>query len=242
MGITQLAATSDGLFLVSASIDGSLRVWDIAKFEEIRKLEGHDKQVFGLQMLKNNRHVVSVGRDGFAIQWDLNTGSILSKIRAHSGLSWAVAASPDGRFIISSGSDERARVWHLPSGDRIGAEIKDNDEPKPWLISSHPGAKLFPKCAKCHALTKEGIRRSGPHFSNLFGRKAGSVEDYKYSKALVDVDFAWDEQSLFDLFDKGPDKYLPGTKMPVQRVTDKAQLRELIAYLKELTAQPKAAN
>ena len=33
----------------------------------------------------------------------------------------------------------------------------------------------------------------------------------------------------------GPDVMLPGTKMPVQRISDSDQLRQLIAYLKQAT-------
>ena len=35
---------------------------------------------------------------------------------------------------------------------------------------------------------------------------------------------------------KGPDKFLPGTKMPVQRVTDSKELMQLVDYLKTVTA------
>ncbi len=242
MGITQMAAARHGTQLISASIDGSLRIWDAESFKELSKLEGHNKQVFGVRLVGKNQQAVSVGRDGFIIHWDLETGQIIRKIRAHEKTAWAVAVSPDGRFVVSSGSDERARVWHLESGDRIGAEVGEADEPKPWLTSDHPGAKLYLKCARCHSLSAEGVRRSGPHFANLLGRKAGSLENYKYSKALTGAEFEWNEQALFDLFDKGPDKYLPGTKMPVQRVTDKKQLQQLIAYLKVLTSTPDSAE
>ena len=41
--------------------------------------------------------------------------------------------------------------------------------------------------------------------------------------------------TLFRLFDEGPDKMLPGTKMPVQRLTNADELNDLIAYLRILT-------
>ena len=50
--------------------------------------------------------------------------------------------------------------------------------------------------------------------------------------------FTWNEKTLFALFDKGPDKFLPGTKMPVQRVPDKEQLTQLVDYLRVLTTTP----
>ena len=112
------------------------------------------------------------------------------------------------------------------------------DEPKPWLESDHPGASLFKKCARCHSLSADGKKRSGPHFAGLFGRPAGSVKGYNYTQALTGVDFRWNEKTLYQLFDLGPDKYLPGTKMPLQKVPNAEKLTQLVNYLKQLTSAP----
>ena len=117
----------------------------------------------------------------------------------------------------------------------LALATEGDDEPKPWLDSDHPGAPLFKKCARCHSLSANGRRRSGPHLSGLFGRPAGSVKGYNYSDALTGVDFRWNKKTLFQLFDQGPDKYLPGTKMPVQRVPDSEKLTQFVDYLKEIT-------
>jgi len=235
MGITELRASPDGRRLISASIDKTLRLWDVASQKTVRLLKRHENQVFSVRFPPDGRSAVSVGRDGFVLQWNLGTGQIVQSIKAHDTIAWAVAVSPDGRFAVSGSSDDTARVWHLESGDRIGTVAAVDDEPKPWLESSHPGAELFKKCARCHALGPNGARRSGPHFQGLFGRRVGTVAGYRYSDALKNRDFVWNRDTLFRLFDEGPDKFLPGTKMPVQRVTDREKLAQLVNYLKELT-------
>ena len=58
---------------------------------------------------------------------------------------------------------------------------------------------------------------------------------YNYSGALRDVDFHWNAETLSTLFRKGPDVFLPGTKMPLQRVPDDKRLAELIDYLRQIT-------
>ena len=237
MGITQLATSADGGQLISASIDKTLRLWNLREPTEVRVYEGHDGQVFAARFSADGETALSAGRDGVLVQWDLASGRQKQTIDAHDAIIWGLGVSPDGRFALTASSDETVRVWHLGTGDRIGIEAAPSDEPKPWLTSDHPGASLFGKCAKCHSLSANGARRSGPHLSGLFGRRAGSVPDYKYSSALTGADFVWNERTLFRLFDEGPDKVLPGTKMPVQRVTDSQRLAQLVEYLKELTAQ-----
>jgi len=181
--------------------------------------------------------LVSAGRDGIIVHWDIASGEALRRIKAHDSIVWSLAVTPNGRFVVSGSSDDTARVWHLETGDRIGVVAEEllKNEPQVWLTSEHPGASLFGKCARCHSLFNNGTRRSGPHLKGLFGRRVGSVSGYNYSAALRAKTFEWDEETLFYLFDQGPDKFLPGTKMPVQRMPDSEALAQLIDYLKKAT-------
>ena len=238
MGITQLAVSPDGGRLLSASIDETMRLWDLKTMAEVRAHGDHDGQIYAAAFSPDGRIALSGGRFGYLVEWNLADGKPIRTIKAHDSIIWSARFSPDGRFAVTASSDERVRVWHLESGDRIGIAGESDDEPKPWLASSHPGAALYKKCARCHSLSANGYKRSGPHLAGLFGRLAGSVNGYNYSKALTGVDFKWNEETLFQLFDQGPDKYLPGTKMPVQRVTSREQLTQLVEYLKQITRAP----
>ena len=85
------------------------------------------------------------------------------------------------------------------------------------------GEKQFArKCSVCHSLTASSKRRAGPTLYGVFGRKVGSVEDYPYSKELIDMDLVWDERTIDLLFKDGPDIVTPGSKMPVQRIQRRA--------------------
>jgi cytochrome c len=234
-GVTQIAASPDGRRILSAGIDRTLRLWDAEKGSEIAVFRHHEAQVYAVAFLPDGRRAISAGRDGIVAVWSLADGKVARELRAHEGIIWGIAPSPDGRFVVSVSSDGSGRVWHLETGDRIGLAAEAPDEAQPWLTDPHPGAKLFPKCARCHSLAADGSRKSGPHFAGLFGRRVGSLADYRYSAALKGAAFVWDEATLFRLFDAGPDVMLPGTKMPVQRISDSDQLRRLIDYLRQAT-------
>ena len=239
-GITKMVAAPGGERLLTASIDRTLRLWDIARRDALKVLYHSDTragQVFAAALSPDGARALSAGRDGRLVEWDLASGEIVRTIPVHDKIVWATRYTPNGQFALTASADESTAVWHLETGDRIGLRAEDNKGPQPWLTSEHPGAHLFTKCANCHALDARSASRSGPHFEGLWGRRVGAVQGYKYSGALQNKSFTWNEKTLFDLFDKGPDKFLPGTKMPVQRVPDKDQLANLVDYLRVLTTE-----
>ena len=92
------------------------------------------------------------------------------------------------------------------------------------------GKKVFKKCVACHSL-QEGKNKMGPHLNNLVGRKAGSVEGYKYSKAMKNSGVVWNEESL-DKFLTKPRKFIPKTKMAFRGIKNKSLRDDLISFLK----------
>lgn len=92
------------------------------------------------------------------------------------------------------------------------------------------GAKVFKKCKACHVVDKEK-NKTGPHLVNLFGRTAGSLEGYKYSKAMKASGIVWDEQTLAEYL-RAPKKYIKGTKMAFAGLKKDADIENIIAYLK----------
>ena len=53
------------------------------------------------------------------------------------------------------------------------------------------GEKVFKKCSACHQIASGGKNMIGPNLWSVIGRKAGSVSDYKYSKAMVAYGKEW---------------------------------------------------
>jgi len=92
------------------------------------------------------------------------------------------------------------------------------------------GKKVFKKCVTCHSL-QEGKNKIGPSLYNLLDRKIGSVEGYKYSKAMKNSGVVWDEESL-DKFLTKPRKFIPKTKMSFRGIKNKSLRDDLISFLK----------
>ncbi len=92
------------------------------------------------------------------------------------------------------------------------------------------GKKVFKKCKTCHTFDP-GKKKIGPHLKGVVGRKAGSVEGYKYSKAMAGTDITWDEANL-DQFLTKPKAFVKKTKMSFRGLSKESQRADVIAYLK----------
>lgn len=95
------------------------------------------------------------------------------------------------------------------------------------------GKRVFNKCKACHFLDKKK-NKIGPHLVGIMGRKAGSVEKFKYSKAMKNSGIVWDEKSLEAYLTK-PKKFIPGNKMTFAGLKKESQRKNVIAYIKSIS-------
>lgn len=91
------------------------------------------------------------------------------------------------------------------------------------------GKKTFDTCAACHSL-KEGEQGTGPSLHAVLGRKAGTLQGFRYSGPLKRSNIVWDEASL-TAFLRDPQQAVPGNRMPFSGIEDEAALKAVVQYL-----------
>ncbi len=95
------------------------------------------------------------------------------------------------------------------------------------------GKKVFKKCKACHFADKEK-NKVGPYLKGVVGRKAASVEGFKYSegmKAKGAEGLVWTEENL-KTYLAAPKKFVPGNKMAFAGLKKEKDILDVIAYLK----------
>tara|TARA_B110000438_G_C15612106_1_gene562659 strand:+ start:281 stop:811 length:531 start_codon:yes stop_codon:yes gene_type:complete len=99
------------------------------------------------------------------------------------------------------------------------------------------GAKVFKKCAACHSIAEGGANKIGPALWGVIGRKAGSVPNYKYSKAMAAYSKNWSFEEMNGFLIK-PKDWIKGTKMSFAGLKNAKERAAVILYMNENTNSP----
>lgn len=96
------------------------------------------------------------------------------------------------------------------------------------------GEQVFRRiCSTCHIATAEGRRGVGPTLFGVVGRKAGTVDGFRYSPANQAAGIVWTPEIL-DKYIANPREVVPGTSMTYAGLRNDADRANVIAYLQTL--------
>jgi cytochrome c len=235
-GVNTLKALPDGKTLLFGVTDGKVGVLDIATGEEVKVLPPHLRPVLSLAVSQDGKRAASGGGDGVIRVFDLPSFELLEEFENPYGPVWGLDFNVGAKKLFYVGLDDQIHVWQI--FPRKPFEPVEVDFPRRFQVTNtdDPGELQFArKCSVCHTLTPDGDNRAGPTLYGVFGRRAGTLPGYPYSKALLDADLVWNEKTISDLFDHGPDVVTPGSKMPLQRLKTVEDRDALVAFLKRAT-------
>jgi cytochrome c len=101
----------------------------------------------------------------------------------------------------------------------------------PQTSDSPNGKDIFDRrCGGCHSLDRP---MQGPNLRGVYGRRASSGENFRYSEALRNAKFTWNED-LLDKWLTDTEALVPDNDMSF-RVVNPDERRAIITYLKSLS-------
>jgi WD40 repeat protein len=121
--VESVAFARDGKWVMSGSLDRTLRLWELATGRCIRTFEGHTAEVLSIALSADERWALSgssegsiTGSEGPIRLWDVATGHCVRTFKGHESTVDAVALSPDRLWAVSGSSDGTLRLWEVGTG------------------------------------------------------------------------------------------------------------------------------
>ena len=127
----------------------------------------------------------------------------------------------------------RRRAAGLVSGLLAAALLLVLPAPGAWGADAGRGKALFGQCKRCHQVGSGAEHRIGPHLNDVFGRAAGALADFRYSRAMRKAGaggLVWNEETL-DTFLTEPSALVPRSRMSFGGMAEAADRAELLAWL-----------
>ncbi len=151
--VTSVAFTPDDQFLVTTSLDHSVRIWNVADGRELHSLLGHGWWVWDAALSPDGGQVATASQDGTVMLWSVSSGERLATFREHRGPVYAVAWSALGQ-IASAGHGQRVLVWRPENVAVETPGAARRDLPAVPLLEGlgHGGA------VRCVAFSRDGKR------------------------------------------------------------------------------------
>eukprot|EP00963_Diacronema_lutheri_P001395 scaffold86_cov338-Pavlova_lutheri.AAC.58 len=110
--VNQVQFSPDGRWIVSASFDKSVKLWDGMTGAFVTTLVGHVGPVYQVAWSADSRLVVSASKDSTLKVWELRSRKLMEDLPGHADEVFSVDWSPDGAKVASGGKDRVVKVWH----------------------------------------------------------------------------------------------------------------------------------
>jgi cytochrome c len=231
--LNALAVAPNGEIAV-AGADGAIRI--LRADGTVRaEAETEARPVIALALSPDGTRIAAASVGGSVAVVDWAEARLLFRLVGPGLPVWSLAFRPDGAELLTGGSDRLVRRWSMRNGEHIGAVVMVRPEDFLAGLQGDRGAEVFQACAACHTLTPDGGNRAGPTLHGVFGRRIATAPGYNFSPALKALDIVWNADTIAKLFEIGPARFTPGTKMPEQQIGSAADREALVRFLERAT-------
>jgi cytochrome c len=99
--------------------------------------------------------------------------------------------------------------------------------------NAEAGRTVYNQCRACHTIEAGGRNGVGPNLHGIVGRRAGSIEAFRYSapmRTAAQGGLTWTPENL-DRYLTNPKDLVPGGSMAFAGLRNEQQRKDLIAWL-----------
>ncbi|CAJ1373050.1 unnamed protein product [Effrenium voratum] len=122
-------AVRAGSLAVTASRDGTARLWSMETGQCVRQLSGHRGHLLHAEFAPSGSSVVTASQDSTARLWVVETGQCSAVLEGHTAPVVSACFAPSGASVVTASQDHTARVWTI-------------DGTCSFVLAKHAGAVL----------------------------------------------------------------------------------------------------
>lgn len=100
-----------GRRVVTASADGTCRLYDVETGSMVHHLRGHEGEVSKALFDPTGRSVLTASADKTARLWNADNGELLQALEGHSDEIFSCLFNYEGTLIVTASKDNTCRIW-----------------------------------------------------------------------------------------------------------------------------------
>lgn len=128
--ISAIDYSPNGKYIVSASDNGVVYLWDLKDKNKCRVFTGHKRKVLDVKFGPDNKNILSASEDLTIRVWDVETGNCIDVIDYYGDL-YSVCFDREGKKIISVFSDGSSRIWDFPQLQDLIDQTRERFKKRP---------------------------------------------------------------------------------------------------------------
>ena len=140
--VVSVAFAESGRLVATASLDGTVRIWDPHTSAELQVLTGHSRPVKAVAFSPDGSRLASASEDGTARIWNTETWKLHLALGGKGNFS-SVAFSPDGHRVVIGANYDGAIVWEVATGQRLARFRRQPQDPVTSVAFSPDGSRVI---------------------------------------------------------------------------------------------------
>ena len=117
--VKQILVSRGNKFIISCSLDQTIRTWDFQVKRQLFILRGHTSSVNTIAITGDTRLIISGSSDSTIILWNFQERAIEAILRGHSAQINSLVLTHDDKHIVSGSDDCTVRVWCILNQQQV---------------------------------------------------------------------------------------------------------------------------